>query len=172
MPCVKSYSRRWVCEVTISGSVTITKLDHRGRPVLSYPGKVVYSDDEVTVARCPWPSADSFDLGPICLEPGDIFVEFYYHNEWFNIFQIHCAAGLLKGWYCNITAPVRISDSEIRWQDLALDLLVLPDGERVLLDEREFRALQLPASMRASAEDALATLRQWLDQGRTPFPRF
>jgi hypothetical protein len=152
-----------------SPKVTITKLDHNGNRVLGYGGQVVFRDDQVIVARCPWTSPEPFDLGPFCLERGDIFLEHYYLTEWFNIFEIHDSSGNLKGWYCNVTKPVELDEDEIRWTDLALDLLVLPDGEQTLLDEEEFERLQPSPEVRGRAEDALRTLRRWLAEGHPPF---
>ena len=154
-----------------SGDVTIIKLDHCGSPVTSYPGRVIYGDDNLVVARCSWTRPDSFDLGPLRLEQGDIFIEFYYLDEWFNIFQMYEATGILKGWYCNLAGPAEISAGQIRWQDLALDLLVLPNGEQILLDEDEFDNLDPSPTVRARATSALTTWRRWLDQEHPPFVR-
>jgi len=153
----------------IHRQMTITKLDPDGKPVLSYPGEVGRHDDELITARCVWTGTEPWDLGAFSLEPGDVFLEHYYPGEWFNVFEIHEASGALKGWYCNLTRPVEVSRDEIRWWDLALDLLVLPDGEQILLDEDEFEALCPSAALRVRVENALRTLRRWLREGHPPF---
>lgn len=153
----------------IANTVTITKVKDGQQPAFSYSGEVVYRDEEMVVARCPWPSAKVVDLGYFALEPGDIFVEYYYHSHWFNIFAIYDGMGALKGWYCNITAPVEILDDGIRWHDLALDLLVLPDGTAIELDRDEFEELDPAPLLRQQAEQALATLRCWVEEKRAPF---
>lgn len=148
--------------------VEITKLDHLGKPVLSYPGEIVYRDGQVIVVRCVW-SHERYDFGPFDLEPGDIFIEYYYPNRWFNIFEIYDLSGTLKGWYCNLTAPVALSNGKIRWRDLALDLLVLPNGEDFLLDEDEFEALSPSTHIRRHAQSVLNTLRRWRRENHPPF---
>lgn len=153
----------------LAREVTICKLDHRGQVVLCYSGEVVYLDETVIVARCSWLSENAIDLGPFCLCSGDIFIEYYYPGQWFNIFQIHDRAGVLKGWYCNITQPPRITDSEIHWRDLALDLLVLPDGQQMILDEDEFQELALANEVHAQARDALRGLQRRARKGCSPF---
>ena len=150
-------------------NVIITKVDAEQQPVLSYTGQVVYRDEEMVVARCSWPSDRVVDLGPFALEPGDIFMEYYYRSRWFNIFAIYDAVGVLKGWYCNITSPVEILDDDIRWYDLALDLLVLPDGTALELDRQEFEELHPSPQVRQQAEQALAILRRWVHEKRVPF---
>jgi len=69
----------------------------------------------------------------------------------------------------HLTRPVEITDDQIRWTDLALDLLVLPDGQQILLDEQEYEALRLSDATRAGVDAALRTLRRWVAEGRPPF---
>lgn len=153
----------------IARDVTITKVDAEDQPAFSYTGEIVYQDEQMLIARCPWPSAQIVDLGPFALEPGDILMEYYYRSHWFNVFVVYDAAGVRKGWYCNITYPVEVLAQEIHWRDLALDLLVLPDGTDRVLDRDEFEAIPLSPQVRRRAEQALATLQCWARQGRGPF---
>ena len=46
--------------------------------------------------------------------------------------------------------------------DLALDLLVYPDGQKLVLGEDEFAALSLPATDQAQAKAALMELQQYV----------
>jgi protein associated with RNAse G/E len=149
--------------------VTITKVGHHGQAVISYPGELVYADEVHLVARCRWTETTTLDLGPFALQPGDIFIEHYYLDRWFNIFAIYNRLGRLKGWYCNITRPIELVDGEIRWHDLALDLLVLPDGEQVLLDEADFAQLELSDRIRSQAREELALLQRWAVEAADPF---
>jgi uncharacterized protein len=148
--------------------VTITKVDHQGRPLISYPGAIVYADPSCIVARCTW-TLRVMEMGPFLLEPGDIWIEFYYCHEPFNIMVIYDRQGRIKGWYCNVTEQVEIAPDEIRWRDLALDLLILPDGRQTVLDEDEFEALDPSSEARARAASALATLNAWIIARRCPF---
>lgn len=147
----------------------ITKIAPDGRPPFTYPGEVVYRDEAVTVVRCVWTAIKPFAVGPFALEAGDLFIECYYAAQWFNIFVIYDAVGRLKGWYCNLSEPPEVTAEEIRWRDLALDWLALPDGQALLLDEDEFEALRPSPEVRRQAAQALATLRQWRAEGRFPF---
>ena len=93
------------------------------------------------------------DLGYVVFERGDVFYEYYYFNRWYNVFQIYSAAGALKGWYCNVTAPARVVDGELTFVDLALDLFVYPDRRFLVLDQEEFDEL---AQTTYSAQDVEA----------------
>jgi len=152
-----------------SHPVHITKVDHHQQPKARYSGEEVFRDEEVIVVRCLWERPEPMDLGPFRLERGDIFMESYYRREWFNIMAIYDSAGILKGWYCNITGLAELAEDEIRWHDLVLDLLVLPDGGQVLLDEEEYEAMRPSDEMRAQVERAMDTLRRWVEEGHVPF---
>jgi len=150
--------------------MTISKMGHgSGRAAAVYAGEVVRTDDRLVVVRCPWTREEPLDLGAFVLEAGDVFVEHYYRDEWFNVFEVHGADGALKGWYCNVTAPAEIGADAIRWFDLALDLLVLPDGRATVVDEDEFEELALPEEQARRAWAALARLQRWVRERHPPF---
>ncbi len=109
-----------------------------------------------------------FLFNGIMLKEGDTFVETYYGDRWYNIFAMYDRdSGQLKGWYCNITFPANINTNRITYVDLALDLLVKPDGEQIVLDLDEFEALGLDEDTRQKAFLALAELQQlFLDKFR------
>ena len=92
---------------------------------------------------------------------GDRFIETYYTDRWYNIFEVHDREDdRLKGWYCNIAKPAVMEAGErISYVDLALDLWVAPDGTQTVLDEDEFAALALDAETRSKALRGLEELQ-------------
>jgi len=98
-----------------------------------------------------------------------VFIEHYPIGAWYNVFTVYDRRGLLKCWYCNITEPVELTDGEIRWRDLALDLLIMPQGGEQLLDEEEFLALDLATDKQRRARAAVETLRRLHQTGEGPF---
>jgi hypothetical protein len=109
------------------------------------------------------------ELGFVDLEPRDRWIETFYADRWYNIFEIYASDGRLKGWYCNITRPARIGRGEVEAEDLALDLWVSPSGETEVLDEDEFDALPLQPEERRAGLDALAELQRMAAEGVAPF---
>lgn len=94
------------------------------------------------------------------LSAGDRFVETYYTNRWYNMFEIHAREDdHLRGWYCNISHPAEIDGNTLSYIDLALDLLVFPDGRQVVLDEDEFADLEISPKIRGQARQALTELQ-------------
>ena len=149
-------------------SITIRKLDHAGRQVTAYPGRVLRRDDSAIVLRTYWDRA-SLDVGYVVLEPGDRWTEYFYADRWYNIFEIRAGDRCLKGWYCNVTRPAHITADEVSAEDLALDLWVAPDGEMLVLDEDEFAALSLPPPERDAAQNALIELQAMVARRAKPF---
>jgi uncharacterized protein len=116
-----------------------------------------------------WPNAvllqalfnrDDTMFNGILLGRGDRFVEIFYSDRWYNIFEIHDRDDdHLKGWYCNICLPAEIENDQVAYVDLALDLQVFPDGRQMILDEDEFDALLVDEEQRRQALSALTDLQ-------------
>jgi len=147
--------------------VTVRKLDHLGQEMMRYPARVLHRDGRrvVLATRREGPPVD---LVYVTLERDDRWVETFYAGHWYNVFEIRAADGRLKGWYCNITRPPRITAAELSAEDLALDLWVDPGGRALVLDEEEFDALPLGPEERTAARAALAELLDLVSREGSP----
>ena len=149
-------------------SLIVLKLDVNGRETWRYPA-LLLARDGASVTIEAFFNRDDLPFHGILLGRNDRFVETYYTDRWYNIFEVHAREDdHIRGWYCNITRPASVTASAIAYIDLALDLLVYPDGKQLVLDEDEFAALPLPEAERARARDALAELQQGFTTGRYP----
>ncbi|TMC23419.1 MAG: DUF402 domain-containing protein [Chloroflexi bacterium] len=117
--------------------ITVVKQDPWGKAKIHYQGKFVEYLANGIVIQAFW-TQPARDLGYTIFEPGDLFIEYYYADRWFNIFDISNAQRGRKGWYCNITEPAIISADRIEQIDLYLDVWVTPSGKVLVLDEDEF----------------------------------
>jgi uncharacterized protein len=136
--------------------VTVCKLNLAGEVTWQYQGNVLQRADHTVVIEAFFDRGDMPFQG-VTLKRGDRFIETFYDDRWYNIFEIHDREdGQRKGWYCNICRPAVIQVDSISYIDLALDLWVTPDGEQAILDEDEFAALELD---RKTKEQALAGLK-------------
>jgi hypothetical protein len=141
------------------GEVTVIKCNHRGNEVFRWRAKVLNRTKNYVVAEAHFGLENHF-MGEIPLEPGDRFIETYYSDRWYNCYEVHAREDdRLKCWYCNLTYPAELGQTVITFRDLALDLLVLPDGQQKLLDEPEFEALDISPGDRQSALNALGELK-------------
>ncbi len=150
-------------------AITVIKLDHAGVEKRRYSGCVLARGETWVQLEAPF-TLPEVDVAGMVLRQGDRFVEWFYADRWYNIFEIHERDDdQLKGWYCNVCRPARLGDDEISAEDLALDLLVWPDGRQVVLDEDEFAALPLAETDRAAALTALYALRRMVARREPPF---
>jgi hypothetical protein len=150
-------------------AITVAKCDAHGNEVWAYPGSILDQDDSGVLVRASF-DRERVDLGLLELQRGDLFLEHYYFDRWYNIFSVYSGDnGPLKGWYCNIARPATLEAGRLRADDLALDYVVLPDGRMQLLDQDEFEALTLEEGERQAARRALDSLRNLIYTRQTPF---
>jgi hypothetical protein len=140
-------------------ALNVLKLNLEGVEVWRYPAKVLAEAPGQVTIEAFFNRAD-LHFHDILFGQGDRFVETYYTERWYNIYEIHAREdGHVRGWYCNISRPAFVSEQTISYVDLALDLLVYPDGRQLVLDEDEFAALPLSAGERIRAREALVELQ-------------
>ena len=139
--------------------VTVKKLNPAGGETWHYTGRVLERQENRIVLEAVY-DRDDVTFYEITLRRGDHFIETYYRDRWYNVYAIHDGGdNHLKCWYCNIGHPPVIGDSEVSYIDLALDLLVYPDGRQLVLDEDEFAALALSPEEQQQARRALQELQ-------------
>ena len=145
--------------------VEVIKMNIAGAETWRYRGEVLARKPGEVLLQALF-DREYGDLHGISLNRGDRFVEAYYSGRWYNIFEIYDReSGHLKGWYCNVTMPAVFQDGQISYVDLALDLLVYPDGSSLVLDEDEFAELTLSPEETQFAWDSLAELKALFASG-------
>jgi predicted RNA-binding protein associated with RNAse of E/G family len=149
--------------------ITVIKADHLGQEKWRYTGEVVDRGPNWIQIQAFF-NGDEGDDGFVVWRRGDRFVEWYYTDRWYNVFEVHeVTDDRLKGWYCNITRPTIITDDTITWPDLELDLWISPAGTVLLLDEDDFAAVPLDAETRTNALRAVEALRSMVEHRDAPF---
>lgn len=140
--------------------ITVSKRNEKGEETWRYQGKLLERGENYILLEAYFDRADTKIAGML-LAKGDRFVETYYTDRWYNIFEIHDRENdLLRGWYCNIGCPAKINGDRLSYVDLALDLLVFPDGRQVVLDEDDFAKLDISSEQRRKARTALSELQE------------
>ena len=139
--------------------VTVIKKSYEGEEVWRYSGNILARSKHAVLLQAFF-DRDDFLFNGMWLRKGDRFLEVYYSDRWYNIFEIHDHTNdHLKGWYCNITKPADIGVNSITYVDMALDLLVFPDGRQIVLDEDEFEILSMDAETQNRSLAALQELQ-------------
>lgn len=154
--------------MTPSPSITVYKLDEKGRDVWQYAARVL-ACHKSSIRLEAFFDRPRVDIGPVTFEKGDRFVETFYSDRWYNVFAVYGReTGRFKGWYCNICRPAEIGQQSVRCEDLALDVWVAAHGEITVLDEEVFSTSEIPDVERDKAEEALQEVYKLASQGALP----
>lgn len=136
--------------------------------IWQYDSKVLRRD-ETSITVEAFFNREDMPFQEIILKRNDRFVETFFTDKWYNIFEIYDRDdGKLKGWYCNITKPAIIEDGSVSYVDLALDLWVSADGKRKVLDEDELEELGLDEDLKQKAFAGLQELEQYFESKNPP----
>jgi predicted RNA-binding protein associated with RNAse of E/G family len=155
----------------MSERIVVHKLDADGNEVWRYEGMILAQDEVSLTLEAYFDHEDMFIHG-VDLRRGDRFVEIYYTDRWYNILALYdVESGDFKGWYCNITRPAHVETGHVYYEDLALDLIVLPSGDWLVLDEEQFTELDLPPDERYHAREGLEELKTLIARRQAPFQR-
>jgi protein associated with RNAse G/E len=156
--------------LSTDSAIRVRKLRPDGTEVFAWEGVVLRCDDSGIVLRALF-NVDQVELGFTTFRRGDVFVEFYYWDRWFNVFQVSQPDGTLKGWYANLGKPAELEAAlgELRYVDLELDVWSDPGGALTILDEVEFtELLAARPDLAAGAEQGRVDLFALATTGQLP----
>jgi protein associated with RNAse G/E len=149
--------------------IAVVKQDFEGVEVIRYSGRVLRRGNEWVQLKAIF-QLSSQRVGSIQLEAGDRFVELFHRSQWFNVHAVFAGTSdQLRGWYCNIAYPADITEEQVVYRDLALDLVVTPDQSATRLDIAEYQAMRIPVAVRRAADEAVAWLEGRAKRGQAPF---
>jgi len=144
----------------MKSTVTVIKQDQAGKEIWRYKGYVLVQNKRGIIIEAYFNHTDMSFHG-VCFRKGDRFIEAYPTDKWFNVYEVHDRnSDALKAWYCNVTRPMNTENGTIIYKDLALDLLVYPNGRNLVLDKDEFENLNLPDKDEKEALNALHELKE------------
>jgi len=140
--------------------ITVIKQNVKGDETWQYEARVLLKKSNLVLLAALFNRDDTM-LGEIVIRRNDRFLEYFFSDRWYNIFEIRDQKDdTLKGWYCDICEPALISENLISYRDLSLDLWVNPDGKMVVFDEDEFNQMVLNDNLRQKALESLLNLKE------------
>ncbi len=96
-------------------------------------------------------------LEDLLLRRGTLSLGYFWQDRPYNVYHWIDADRTTLALYYNIADATRISARQIEWRDLAVDVLITPDGRCRVLDEDE-----LPADLDAGLRTYIETTRDEL----------
>ncbi len=86
------------------------------------------------------PARASGQVHGLALRPGHVTHAFYWTDRPYNLYWWVDERGQTLGHYFNLADSVVLSRDEFSWRDLIVDVLVLPDGQALVIDEDQVPA--------------------------------
>ncbi|MGD9001210.1 MAG: DUF402 domain-containing protein [Anaerolineae bacterium] len=98
---------------------------------------------------------------------------YYWLNRWYSLLEVYAPDGRLAEIYVNISSPVEIEDSQMRFTDYELDVSRVPPNEARIVDEEEFLeaasrhaySKELQEACRRAAREAVELADSWVAKG-------
>lgn len=148
--------------------ITVQKRNLAGDVVWQYEGRVLKREANYVILEAFF-NRDDLPFMGVVLKRNDRFVETFYSDRWYNVFEIHDRDDdSFKGWYCNVGFPAEMEKDSVSYIDLALDLWVAADGVQTVLDEDEFQELSIDELTHAQATSALEELKRKFRNKKPP----
>ncbi len=151
-------------------AITVIKRDAAGRETWRYGGEILEQGENFVRLEARFNRSEDYPLQETVLRFNDRFVETFFTDRWYNVFEIHDREDdHIKGWYCNVGRPaVWDAVDTISYIDLALDLWVSAAGRMEFLDWDEYRRLRLDSATRAQVRAALYELTAIFESKQPP----
>ena len=151
-------------------AITVIKRNLDGRETWRYSGQVLERGENFVRLEARFNRPADYPFEDTVFRVNDRFVETFYSDRWYNIFEIHDRDDdRIKGWYCNVGQPlVWAADDTVSYVDLALDLWVSAAGWKKFLDWDEYARLRLDAATRGQVREALYQLVALFESKQPP----
>src|SRR5688572_18223016 len=94
-----------------------------------------------------WRIAD----GALVVPAGSVNLAHYWIDRPYNVYQF-MVGGRTLAYYCNVAEPTAIREDLVEYLDLAVDVLIRPSGEALVLDEDELPPDLAPARRKHIAQ--------------------
>src|SRR5690606_40302883 len=97
--------------------ITVFKQNPAGELLYQWPGQLLAQQGAEVLIDAAF-NAESGQMGDIQRNKGVRFLDMYYLDRWYNIFEIRDpGSDQLKGWYCNVSAPAILQPGELSFRD-------------------------------------------------------
>jgi len=155
-----------------SNEVIVRVLKHDGSEHRRWSGRIEKQESSLIVLEAEFDVDVSHHLlGEI--KRGTRLIEYYWLDNWYNVFRFLHDDGSTRLYYCNVIKPPTFDGSSLTYVDLDIDVVVRPDYSYEVLDLEEFKANSeaygYSDEEKANAAAALAALIGMIQARQFPF---
>jgi predicted RNA-binding protein associated with RNAse of E/G family len=104
-----------------------------------------------------WIAPAAMHVHGVDLPAGTVSIGHFWTDRPYNVYHWLRGDRTTLGYYFNLADRTRWSSERLDWRDLTVDVLVMPEGRRDVLDEDELPA-ELDAEARAHIDEGKAAL--------------
>jgi protein associated with RNAse G/E len=153
-------------------NIIVRSLKYDGTLSRSWPAAIESMHENMIVLRGVFEQTVQHEgLGNITA--GTVSLEYFWSDQWYNVFKFVRPGGELHCHYCNIALPAKWSERELSFVDLDVDIVVDADNSVKVLDEDEFEANRLifgyPADIVAGVRNAVEEVKALVSRLEFPF---
>jgi protein associated with RNAse G/E len=117
--------------------ITVRVLKHDGAEYRQWNARVARRQGSLLVLDAEFEyDVTHHALGDI--RRGTRTIEYYWLDQWYNVFRFLTANNQTSLFYCNVNMPPELEGSVLSYVDLDIDVLVQPDFSFKILDLDEF----------------------------------
>ena len=124
-----------------------------------YPCNLILNEPNLRILK--YTIEQPVQVGSLHLRSGTVTYGFYWPDRPYTLYKWISPDGMQLGNYFNVADSVVFSAGEIIWRDLALDILVFPDGSREILDEDELKNIGDEEMLKKIEQTKTALLRNY-----------
>jgi uncharacterized protein len=107
------------------------------------------------------------------IRPSTVSYEYYWKNEYFNVFSFYEPNGEFRNFYCNISMPPTFENGTLDYVDLDIDILVWQDFSIEILDIDEYETnkekYSYPVSLQQKVSESIEILLSKIKNKEFPF---
>jgi protein associated with RNAse G/E len=107
------------------------------------------------------------------IRKGTHSIEYYWKENWYNVFIFFEPNGELRNYYCNINIPPNFDGEILSFIDLDLDIMISNNFNITVLDEDEFESnakkYNYPNEIKQKAKKTLTELLALIKRREFPF---
>jgi predicted RNA-binding protein associated with RNAse of E/G family len=107
-----------------------------------------------------YPIVQGRRIADVLIPDNSVTYAYYWSDRPYNVYHWVAADGRTIAYYVNLAGRVTIRQDAVEWDDLAVDLLITPDGAIRVLDEDEAATASADVQAQIAAAQAQALADQ------------
>jgi uncharacterized protein len=159
-------------ELTLNNFIKIKSFKYPDKLHYEWEGEILQKTSDYVLVRCKPGRKLIHHTQNMIFTINNTSLEYFSLKEWFTA-AMEVEDGAIVSYYCNVAKPSVLTNNELSFIDLDLDLVQEKDKNWEVVDEKEFELnsinYQYPQELKDEALKALEKLKAKIKRGDFPF---